>query len=151
MITGNLGEINKYAALSENFRIAIEYVLNNDLLSLELGKHPIAGEDVYIIRDQYKPKPIEECFFESHRRYIDLQMVLQGSEGFGIRNAKSEGIEVTDEYNQEKDMEKYLAEPEFIIPLKPGNYAIVFPEDLHLVKVKINEEPVEKVVVKIKI
>lgn len=151
MIIANIQDLKKYQALSEHFHTAIAYIQNNNLLELPVGKYPIDGENVFILRDQYYPKPQAECFFESHQRYADLQMVLKGTEAFGTINAASQGIIVTDPYNPEKDMVKYLAGPELMITLKPGNCVIVFPEDLHLVKVKLDEEMVEKVVVKIKL
>ena len=40
---------------------------------------------------------------------------------------------------------------EFIYVLKDGGFAIVFPEDVHRPGIRINDQEIEKVVIKIKI
>lgn len=151
MILGKLTDLKKYEALSVNFKTAIEYLLGHDLLSLGNGKISIDGDNVYLIRDSYQPREQAECFFENHQKYADLQMVLKGKEGFGYIDAAEATIQITESYNAEKDMAKYAAEPEFIYTLKEGTFAIVFPEDLHMVKIKREDSDVEKVVIKIKL
>lgn len=151
MIIGKISDLKKYKALSKNFKTAIEYLLNKDLFSLENGKYPIDGDEVFLIRDRYEPRDQADCFFESHQLYADLQMVLKGKEGFGYIDATEISIKVTEVYNPEKDMTLYQAEPELVYTLKEGSFAIVFPEDLHMVKIKLEESSVEKVVIKIKL
>lgn len=151
MIIGKLHDLRRYEVLSENFKVAIDYLLSTDLQQLEVGKYVIEGEDVYLMRDSYQPKDIKECFFESHERYADLQMVLSGQEGFGYTNAAADGIQVTQVYDAQKDMAKYDVEAEFMYTLNKGSFAIVFPEDLHMPKIKMDQEAVEKVVIKIKL
>lgn len=154
MIIGSLKDITKYSALSKNFKKAIDYIQNTDMLSLEQGKYAIDGSEVFLMRDSYITKPIEECFFESHTHYADIQIVLKGEEGFGYRDAKSDGIIVTHPYSEEKDVEKYEASPELVYELKEGHFTIVFPEDLHMVKIngtKNNSVDIEKVVIKVKL
>lgn len=153
MIIGSINDIGKYSSLSKNFKTAINYI--QSLLTLNQGKHTIDGEEVYLIRDSYDTKPIEECFFESHIKYADIQIVLSGEEGFGYKDAKSEGIVVTEDYSEDKDVKKYSAKPELIYKLKKDRFAIVFPEDLHMVKIDSGmcQEKCksEKVVIKVKL
>ena len=52
-------------------------VLNNDLLALPKGKTIVDGDNVFINRDTYVAKPLEECFYENHENYMDLQIVLK--------------------------------------------------------------------------
>ncbi len=151
MIIGKITDLKKYEALSEHFKTAIDYLLGQDLLSLENGKYPIDGENVYLIRDSYEPREQEVCFFESHMLYADLQVVLKGKEGFGYIHKDQPSVQVTEAYNPEKDMAKYEANPELIYNLEAGSFAIVFPEDLHMVKVKVEPSFVEKIVLKIKL
>jgi len=49
---------------------------------------------------QYTSKPREQAAWEAHRRYIDLQVVLQGTENIGYANISrlSQG-----EYDTNKD------------------------------------------------
>ena len=150
MITGKLNDLVRYKSLSPLFEKAIEYVLTHDLINLEPGQYEIEGKDIYLMRDTYEPKPMADCFFEGHKKYADLQIVLSGEEGFGYLHAE-EAYTLTDPYNDEKDVVKMHAAPYTVYPLKAGHFAIVFPEDLHMVKIKQAEGYVNKVVVKIKL
>lgn len=153
MITGKLKDIARYKGLHKNLDTAIDYVLNNDLLALEKGKYEIDGDNVYLNRDTYVAKDESECFFETHNNYLDLQIVLSGKEYFGYTDITDAGLVVTDAYNPTKDVTKYKVDAlnRCLVVLENGGFAIVFPEDAHLPKLKINDEKVEKVVIKIKL
>ncbi len=151
MIIGKLKDLQRYKGLTENIDIAIDYVLNNDLLSLEKGTYVIKEGAVKLIRDTYIARPLEECYFESHEKFLDLQIVLKGQEGFGYCDASEMGITVTAPYNPEKDVCKYSIEKYDLNILRDGAFALVFPEDLHMPKYDIDGKTVEKAVIKIKL
>ena len=149
MIVGKLKDLKRYKGIHPNIDTAIEYVLNNDLLALPKGK-TIVDENVFINRDTYIANSLEKCFFENHEHYLDLQIVLKGKELFGYTDISNPTLEVTTPYNAEKDVTKYSAtENTIFITLEEG-FALVFNEDIHLAKAKVNDELVEKAVVKIK-
>ncbi len=150
MIVGKLRDIKRYKGLSKNIDTAIDFILNHDLLALPKGKTLIDGNDVYVNRDTYVARPLEECFFENHEHYLDLQIVLKGQELFGYTDITNPSIRVTTPYNTEKDVTKYSAENGVYFVLEEG-FALVFHEDIHLAKAKVNDELVEKAVIKIKI
>ncbi|VLJ16376.1 sialidase A (neuraminidase A) [Streptococcus pneumoniae] len=52
---------------------------------------------------------------------------------------------------EEKDIELYTGKVEQLVHLRAGECLITFPEDLHQPKVRINDEPVKKVVFKVAI
>lgn len=150
MIIGKLKDLGRYKGLHKNIDTAIDYVLNNDLLALPKGKTEIDGRNVYINRDTYVAKPLEECFFENHEHYLDLQIVLRGKEIFGYTDISNPTLQVTTPYNEDKDVTKYSASNTVFFTLEEG-FALVFNEDIHLAKCKANDEIVEKAVIKIKI
>lgn len=150
MIIGKLKDLGRYKGLHKNIDTAIDYVLNNDLLALPKGKTEVDGRNVYINRDTYVAKPLEECFFENHEHYLDLQIVLRGKEIFGYTDISNPTLQVTTPYNEDKDVTKYSASNTVFFTLEAG-FALVFNEDIHLAKCKANDEIVEKAVIKIKI
>lgn len=152
MIVGKLKDIAHYKGLSKNIDTAIDFVLNNDLLALPKGKTEIDGNNVYVNRDTYVARPLEECYFEGHNNYLDMQIVLKGKEGFGYTDISDKGLKVTTPYNDTKDVTKYAnkAENEIFITLEEG-FALVFPEDIHLAKLDVDGKTVEKAVIKIKL
>lgn len=149
MIVGKLKDLKRYKGIHPNIDEAIDYVLNNDLKALPKGK-TVVSENVYINRDTYVAKPLEECFFENHEPYLDLQIVLEGKELFGYTDISNPSLKVTTPYNTEKDVTKYSATEDTIYITLEEGFALVFNEDIHLAKAKVNDELVEKAVVKIK-
>ena len=150
MIVGKLKDIQRYKGIHKNIDTAIDFVLNNDLLVLPKGKTEIDGKNVYVNRDTYVARPLEECFFENHEHYLDLQIVLKGKELFGYTDISNPSLKVTTSYNIDKDVTKYSAENAVYIVLEEG-FALVFNEDIHLAKAKVDDEIVEKAVIKIKL
>ena len=152
MIVGKLKDIAHYKGLSKNIDTAIDFVLTHDLLALPKGKTLIDGDNVYVNRDTYVARPLEECYFEGHDKYLDMQIVLKGKEGFGYTDITDPGLVVTTPYNKEKDVTKYQnkATNEIYITLEEG-YALVFPEDIHLAKLDVDGKIIEKAVIKIKL
>ena len=152
MIIGKLSDLYRYKGISKNIDTAIDYVLNNDILALPKGKTIIDGDNVFLNRDTYIAKDLEDCFFENHEKYIDLQIVLKGKELFAYTHITNDTLRIKDEYNQEKDVRKFENDPKgaLFFELEDG-FALVYTEDVHLAKCKANNELVEKAVIKIKI
>lgn len=150
MIVGKLVDLYRYKGISKNIDTAIDYIQNHDLLALPKGKTIVDGDNVYINRDTYVARPMEECFYENHENYIDLQIVLKGKEIFGYTHISNPTLEVTTPYNKGKDVTKYKCDGAVLFTLEEG-FALVYTEDVHLAKCKVNDEIVEKAVVKIKI
>jgi YhcH/YjgK/YiaL family protein len=49
------------------------------------GRHDVAGDDAYIMVSTYETNPVnEERRFETHRDYIDIQLLLEGRELINI-------------------------------------------------------------------
>ena len=152
MIVGKLVDLYRYKGISKNIDTAIDYILNNDLMKLPKGKTIVDGDNVFINRDTYVARPLDECFFENHENYIDIQIVLKGQEIIGYTHISNPDLKVTTPYNAEKDVTKYNYNPEgaLYITLEEG-FVLVYTEDAHLAKGKANDDIVEKAVVKVKI
>ena len=102
-------------------------------------------------RQRYIGKEYKDAAPETHRKYIDLQIVLRGREGFGYSHILNPSLKVTDPYNEEKDIEKYTVKDESLYEMTERSFALVFPEDVHRPAIKLDEHFIEKVVIKIKI
>ena len=148
MIIGKLKDLNRYIGLSNEIDEAISYVLNTDLLSLELGRYEL-DENVIVNRQQYYGKT--EPFAESHKDFIDLQIVLKGQEKMGYADISNSTVRVMDDYNPEIDLAKYYVDDECFYLMSEESFALIFPEDIHRPGLKVDDEIIEKVVVKIRI
>ncbi len=150
MIIGKLVDLYRYKGIAKNIDTAIEYIETHDLLALPKGKTIVDGDNVFINRDTYVAKPLEECFYENHENYMDLQIVLKGQELFAYTHITNPTLKVTTPYNDVKDVTKYSCEGGVFFTLEEG-FALVYTEDIHLAKCKANDDIVEKAVIKIKI
>lgn len=85
---------------SHVFRWIIE---NADTASL--GIHEIRGQAIYANVHDYGTKPRDQCRYESHRQYVDLQFGLKGGEIIEWRSMAE--LKAVDVYNPEKDVIHY--------------------------------------------
>ncbi|MDT0554024.1 YhcH/YjgK/YiaL family protein [Urechidicola vernalis] len=152
MIIDKLENIDLYKSISNNLTGALEFLKIMDLSSLALGKTivDLNEETVFAIVSDYETKEIDESIrLEAHRKYIDIQLVLSGSEEIGFVS-KFDQI-ASKPYDSENDYELFHEEFKTVI-LKAGLFCILFPDDLHapgLIHEK--SETVRKIVIKVKI
>lgn len=148
MILDKIVNIKTYKGISKNLDLAIEYILQNNLNSLEIGKHEISGDDVFILVQQYETKLIEDNILESHKKYIDIQYVLDGEEFIGY--APIDELSLHKEYDAENDY--MLHEGKFEINnISNGKFAIYFPHDGHKPTLNPQKNNVKKIVVKVRV
>lgn len=150
MITSTLDHLHWYSIISPNFRKAIDYALHTDFASMDTGRYPIDGESVFAIVNEYTTKPASECDPESHREYADIQIVISGSERFGY--IPLTGQQAYAPYNPAKDVALYSIPGEDLsyIALRPGQFIIFFPSDIHQPEVFVSQpQLVRKVVLKV--
>ena len=126
MVVDTLENLEKYASLNPLFAQAIEFLKSHDLQAMEIGKTELKGKDLLVNIAQTKPKTKEEAKLETHNEFIDIQIPLSGTEIMGF----FEGL-----------AETYIA-------VKPGMFAIFFPQDGHAPG--ITPDGVKKVIVKVK-
>ena len=80
MLYDTLENLNQYTGLFPNLDKAIDFIEDNDVSALPLGRTEIDGDDVYVTVMEAEPTPGEGRAFETHSRYMDLQMDLEGAE-----------------------------------------------------------------------
>ena len=147
MIVSKIKDLNRYKGLNQNLDTAIDYILENDLSNLKYGRNEVDNDNVFINKFSYTGA--EECdsFFEGHKNYLDIHIVLSGCEYLGYADV-SELTQVT-EYDAATDFIKFEGNIKNYIKLEKDDLAITFPEDIHMPKLKINDEKIEKVVCKV--
>ena len=90
----------------------------------------LEGNALYATRFDYETLPYEETFFEAHRQYLDIHVMLKGRERVEI--AHPAGLE---EFTREGDFWGYHGAPEQSLLLEPGSFLVVFPGDAHRLKI----------------
>lgn len=135
-----------YAGLHGGFAQAFQFLSRTDLTHLELGRHEIDGDKVYALVAREPGRKKKDAELEVHEKYIDIQLVLEGTDEMGWR-PKSSCTQPSCDYDPEKDFQLFADEPDAWIRTKPGVFAIFFPEDAHMPLISSGE--LHKVVVKV--
>ncbi len=130
MIIDTLENLKYYIPLNPLFADVVKFIEENDLLKLEPGKHEIKGKDVFVNIINQKGKTVDEAVMETHRNMLDIQIPLDGDETYGYMPLGD--ITVEAEYNAEKDVTKYPAQPSStLVNCHPGMFAMFLPQDGH--------------------
>lgn len=156
MILGNLSKLGEMDYLAPKLKEILIYLRENNLRDRELGRIELEGESLFINIEENDMAPREERRPEAHRRYLDIQLVLDGEESIGVAvDSRDENIEgVLEEYSEERDIIFYSnVKRENMIDLFPGDFAIFFPEDIHRPRCMVGEAigRAKKAIVKMKL
>jgi len=149
MITDVLQNANLYEGLDEKFKRAFAYLRQTDFNTLEKGKYEVEGDEIFAIVNEFDTKDKSECQVEAHKKHIDIQYIVKGTELFGYAPLTIQ--KPVTEYNEANDVSFYDENVSYL-KLEAGTFIIFYPTDLHQPEVR-EFEPVrvKKVVVKIKI
>ncbi len=150
MIIGTLAACERYYALGERFRKALEFLKEHDVAAMEPGRYDIEGDDVFALVQEYVTKTIDECTLEAHRVYADVNYVAEGFEYLGYAPLERAGVPAV-EYDPKTEAAFFEKECDFIL-LRKGDIAIVFPEDAHMPQKRaLVPATVRKVCVKVRV
>ncbi len=84
MIIGNIHHLQPW--LPAALREAIEHVIAQVSEATPLGKHAIDGDNLFYLISEDTTEPQAARRAEYHARYLDIQIVLRGSEGDDLQH-----------------------------------------------------------------
>ncbi|MDE6455311.1 MAG: YhcH/YjgK/YiaL family protein [Dysosmobacter sp.] len=149
MIYAKLKDAPAYRGIHPNLDLALERITPEFLAGVGPERVEIKGGDVYATRFTYETVPAEESFFEAHRKYLDVHIMAEGSEGVEI--APPESLTEFDRA-EASDFYAYRGRGDYKLVLSPGDFLVIFPGDAHRIKMQLDcPETVSKVVFKVKI
>ena len=145
MIVDHLQHAERYLGMHPGFHRGFEYLraLSPDPA---VGKHVIEGERLFamVARDQGRGR--EKSLLEFHRRYIDIQFVIDNGDLIGwLPTARCERCSTP--YTAERDIGFFYDRPQTWLDVPAGYFAIFFPEDAHAPLA--TSGPITKAVVKV--
>lgn len=141
-------EIN--SDMQERVNDALSYLKNIDANNLREGKTEVDSDFYYTVQ-RYKTRSVSECKFESHKKYVDIQILLEGSEIMDLADISR--LTQKEDYDSEKDVMFWNESKSYTrTTLRQGDYIILYPEMAHRGAVNLSEEDVvTKIVGKVKI
>ena len=149
MIYDNINNIETYRGLSPDFYEGLKF-LKKVSPDIENGVYQINSR-VKAIVSEYEPREVNEYGFEAHRKFIDIQYVLRGTEK--VCCLPLEKLTETKPYSEENDAAFYASNNQPLeMEIGNGFYAIFFPQDGHMPQLCVDEPMmVKKIVVKVEI
>ena len=130
MIIDSLDHAARYVPLHPLFARAFEALRRPDLSSLPAGRHPIEGDRLYLVIALEDGVGTERAVLEAHRKYIDIQFVIDGTDMIGWRPL-GECTNVSQPYDATKDLGLFGERPLSWSPVTGTRFAVFFPGDAH--------------------
>lgn len=129
---------------------AFNFLKSANLHELPLGKQELEGEHLFVSVAEYYGKQKPDALYESHKKYIDIQYVIEGEEIIGLTTPDK--VTIRDPYSEEKDIAFYDFDGGDYLKATPENFFLFFPEDVHRPCITTGDSVlVKKIVVKVMI
>lgn len=152
MIFDTLENCARYYGVNPGFEKGFDFIRKAVKENLPAGKYEIDGRTVYASVQEYNTKLLENCKYEGHHNYIDIQFIVSGVEVMDCADIYK--AELNSLYNDEKDVEFYSdVERASRLVVESGEYAVFMPDDIHRPGMALNDDstPVKKIVVKVRV
>lgn len=148
MIIDKIEKMYRYDYV-KGIKKVIDFLKNNNLSTLENKKYDLGDGDCVKVQEYAtKELPEYDIELEAHREYADLQLTLSGEEVLYFQSI--ELGEQSRPYNKDKDVEFFTAPYTSSVVLNPENFALIFPNDLHMGGYNVEEtNNVKKLVFKL--
>lgn len=149
MVFGNIRDLEDYGYLEEEVLKCFQYAQEHDLLSYEKGSHEIEGDNLFVNIVEYETTAPENRFWEAHRKYLDLHLMLKGPEQIDVNFI--DNMEQK-EFVEQDDFLPLEGEPNSHVVLTEGDFLLCYPKDAHRTAVQVKEPAaIKKAIFKIKI
>jgi YhcH/YjgK/YiaL family protein len=148
LITGKLENVREQNILNDRILSKLN-VLNKDFTRDTAGRYEVDDVSFYFL-NEYETKEVQNCFWEAHRKYVDIHYILEGQEKIAVDHIERQ--QVKEDYDTEKDAIFFEGDVLSEITMKPGDVMICFPEDSHMTGIIAGEkQTVRKVVLKVEL
>lgn len=146
MIIDKIENISKYEQIP-NYVVNFVNSLN---LNTKIGKYELNNNE-FVNIEEYETKNISKAKFEAHKKYIDIQILLTGSERIYIKSVNNLKYPMTYDNNKDIMFFEDSIENSDYVTLDGTNFALIYPHEAHAPQVSTNNDnySVKKVVVKL--
>lgn len=149
MIFGNVNNLKEFPFLEEQIKECFEYAENNDLASFEKGSHEIDGERLFVNIVEYITTTPENRFWEAHKNYLDIHVMLHGTEQIDLNFIQNMDVK---EFVEKDDFLPMDGEKNSSVILRDGDFLICYPSDGHRTAIAVDgPESIKKAIFKVQI
>ena len=149
MIFGNIQNLREYLCMEDGIFECFNYAKENNLSAYDRGCHEIDAKRIFVNIVEYETVKPEDRFWEAHREYLDVHLMLEGTERIDLN------------FIQNMDVKEYAAKDDFLsmdgeknasVILKPGDFLVCYPTDAHRTAVAADkQENFKEAIFKVKI
>jgi len=132
--------------LHPGFGPALQYLRRTNLGELPDGRQEIDGSRLYAVVIRGQGKGQKGAKLETHRRYIDIQVSITGSDVIGWKPTAT-CHDPEQAYDEPKDLQFFRDAADSWVTIPPGSFGIFLPEDAHAPMGA--DGPIHKIVVKV--
>lgn len=148
MILDSIKSFERYLNIHASFSKVLEFLKKNDLHTISEGQYVIEENNIWCTVSVAEGKDEADVQLEVHDSFIDIHVILEGSEIIGFRDrSKCLGIEV--KYDEANDTAFLNERPEAYVSYSDDNFVICFPQDCHAPL--IGNGPIRKAVFKVRL
>lgn len=146
MVFGNIEHIDEFKWLEKSIYECLEYVKNHDMEQFDEGSYNPEGRLKMNI-NKYMTSSAEGRAFEAHRKYIDIHLILEGTERVDVAYTdKLDG----EEYSEANDIQFLNGKANGTVIMEKGDFIVCYPNDAHLPAVAVDaKSEVKKAVFKV--
>ena len=150
MIIDSIDRWKSYSGIVPYYDEAVTFALS--LSKKEAGRYEcetLPAGTVFAMVQEGETLPFEDGYMEAHRKYLDMQIMLEGGETVGY--ADIAGLRETVPYDEEKDIIFYEngGQP---VQISKGMFYLVLPQDAHMPCRQLNGPGTyRKIVLKIRV
>lgn len=137
MIYDKLVNIGRYKGMNRNLDTAIDYILQNDLSALPLGRTELDCDHVYINVMEAAAGPLETKSYEIHKKYMDIQIDLSGTEAIHTGDT---GAMSVDSYDASSDFGTVQCPDLASCTMGPGNFILCMAEEPHKPGIAVSDD-----------
>ena len=149
MILARNETASDYLGIHPNLDEALRRITPAFLSSLGTDRVDILPGEVWCTKFTYETISDDESFFEAHEKFLDIHLMLAGSER--VELASPGNLQQFDS-KPENDFYAYRGDGAHKLVLSPGSFLVVWPDDAHKIKMMLSQpETVTKAVFKVKI
>ena len=148
MVLDTLSMAGRYAALHPLFAAAFDFLATVDLSTLPPGRISLQGDRLFVSIDHVEGRGLEDARLEAHRRYIDIQVTIAGTEIIGWRPL-AHCLVPDGPFEPARDIGFFSDRPETWLVVPENHFVIFFPDDAHAPLAA--EGPLKKAIIKVEI
>lgn len=128
MIYDKLTNAKRYLGFSANLDTALRFIAEHDLNELPLGKTAILDDQVFVNVMMADAGPLGEKRFEIHKKYMDIQIDIFGTERIDIGDSNDMNVL---EFNADGDIGFVNCNTLTECTMGPGNFIICMADEPH--------------------